>query len=183
MDIVKTPLAGLVVFVPRRFEDSRGYFLETHNAARYASVIPMPFVQDNLSHSHKGVLRGLHYQYPDWQGKLVYPVTGEIYDVAVDIRLDSSTFGQWFGVVLSARDHKQLYVPPGFAHGFCVLSETADVIYKCTAPYNPACEFTLAWDDPEVNITWPLSDPIMSPKDLQGRGLRELYTGSSHAGS
>jgi len=175
MEIIDTPLAGLKLFVPRRFADDRGYFLETHNAARYAEAIPAPFVQDNLSHSHKGVLRGLHYQYPDWQGKLVYPITGEIFDVAVDLRTESPTFGQWFGTVLSANEHKQIYVPPGFAHGFCVLSDTAYVIYKCTTPYKPSCEFTLAWDDPEVGISWPITNPIISPKDRQGRALRDVF--------
>ncbi len=172
MDIIDTPLAGLKCLVPRLFPDDRGYFLETYHAHKYAPVVGgAPFVQDNLSHSRRGVLRGLHYQFPDWQGKLVFPVSGEIFDVAVDIRADSPTAGQWYGVVLSAKDHRQLYVPPGFAHGFCVLSETADVIYKCTALYNPGAEFTLAWDDPAVGVAWPVADPVVSAKDRQGRSL------------
>lgn len=174
MDILGTPLEGLKVLVPRRFEDERGYFLEAYSAQGYASVVGAAFVQDNLSHSRRGVLRGLHYQYPDWQGKLVYPITGEIFDVAVDIRADSSTFGQWYGLILSAREPKQLYIPPGFAHGFCVLSETADVTYKCTAPYNPACEFTLAYNDPSIGIDWPVATPLLSFKDRQGRSLASI---------
>ena len=175
MEIIETPLAGLTCLVPRRFEDTRGYFLETHNAAHYQSIVGRPFVQDNLSHSRRGVLRGLHYQFPDWQGKLVFPISGEIFDVAVDLRPESATRGQWYGVVLSARDHKQIYVPPGFAHGFCVLSETADVIYKCTAFYNPQCEFTLAWDDPTIAVKWPIKEPLMSPKDQKGRAFRDVF--------
>lgn len=178
MKVIETPLEGLVCLVPKLFEDERGYFLETYHAGHYQSLIGMPFVQDNLSHSRRGVLRGLHYQFPDWQGKLVFPITGEIFDVAVDLRPDSATFRQWYGVVLSARDHRQIYVPPGFAHGFCVLSDTADVIYKCTALYNPRCEFTLAWNDPTLAISWPITEPLVSPKDQNGRALCDVFAGA-----
>lgn len=174
MEIIATPLAGLVCLVPRRFPDDRGYFLETHHQEKYTPLVGAPFVQDNLSHSRRGVLRGLHYQYPDWQGKLVFPIRGEIFDVAVDLRRDSPTRGRWFGTVLSDRDHRQLYVPPGFAHGFCVLSESADVIYKCTAFYKPSAERTLAWDDPEIGVEWPVKDPIVSDKDRAGWSWAEV---------
>lgn len=171
MEILDAPLAGLKRIVPRHFFDDRGYFLETYQETKYEAIVGQRFVQDNLSHSRKGVLRGLHYQFPDWQGKLVYPITGEIFDVAVDLRPDSLTVGHWYGEILSAKDHRQLYIPPGFAHGFCVLSDEADVIYKCTAPYNRAAEYTLAWDDPEIAVRWPIANPIVSEKDQQGQLL------------
>ena len=174
MEIVNAPLAGIKLITPRVFTDDRGHFLETYQSVNYPQAgLDETFVQDNLSHSRRGVLRGLHYQYPNAQGKLVYVVQGEIFDAVVDIRRDSPTFGKWFGVVLSARDHRQLYVAPGFAHGFCALSETADVVYKCTAFYSPADEHTLRWDDPTVGVQWPIAQPILSPKDAQGKSLHD----------
>ena len=131
-------------------------------------------MQDNLAYSHRNVLRGLHYQYPNWQGKLVSVAYGEIFDVAVDIRPDSPTFGRWYGVTLSAADGLQLYVAPGFAHGYCVTSETAVVIYKCTEIYRPEQERVLLWNDPAVNVAWPVSTPILSAKDAQGRSFSAL---------
>ena len=174
MEILDLPLAGLKLIRPRLFADSRGYFLETYQQKRFANVdLGQRFVQDNLSFSTRGVLRGLHYQYPTWQGKLVFAISGEIFDVAVDIRRDSPTFGQWYGVILDDRKHEQLYIPPGFAHGFCVLSETARVMYKCTDFYAPGEEYTLAWNDPELDIDWPLKDPVLSDKDAQGSLLKD----------
>lgn len=149
--------------------------METWNAALYAKwgITPL-FVQDNVSLSTKGVLRGLHYQQPYSQGKLVYVLQGEVFDVAVDIRYGSPTFGQWVGVTLSAQNRQQLYIPEGFAHGFCVMSETALFAYKCTDFYSPAHEKGISWNDPELNIVWPVTEPIMSVKDLQYPPLRDL---------
>jgi dTDP-4-dehydrorhamnose 3,5-epimerase len=175
MEILDTPLAGLKLLQPKLFGDSRGYFLELHNQRKLENLgFSEKFVQDNLSFSRRGTLRGLHYQYPSWQGKLVSVITGEIYDAVVDIRRDSPTFGQWYGITLSADNHTQLYVPPGFAHGFCVTSDTAHVMYKVTNYYNPADEQTLMWNDPALGIPWPVRDPILSAKDTQGRLLRDL---------
>lgn len=151
-------------------------FWEAHQDARYKEALGVSFVQDNISRSHQGVLRGLHYQYPDWQGKLVFPVAGEIFDVVVDLRPHSATCGLWFGVYLNAHDGGQLYVPEGFAHGFCVMSESATVMYKCTTPYNPSTEATLAWDDPTVGIKWPLLRPVLSPKDRLGKSWAAVQT-------
>ena len=174
MVISKGPLAGLWLLTPDVYGDARGYFLEAHHAQKYsAQGLDMRFVQDNHSHSSKHVLRGLHYQFPNWQGKLVYVVQGEIFDVAVDIRRDSPTFGQWHGITLSSDNHQQFYIPPGFAHGFCVLSETADVIYKCTDYYRPEQEHTLAWNDPALGIAWPVGAPLLSDKDARGKPLAE----------
>lgn len=174
MEIVDAPLAGIKLIKPAVFTDTRGHFLESYQSVSYAQAgLGETFVQDNLSHSRQGVLRGLHYQYPNAQGKLVYVVHGEIFDAVVDVRRDSPTFGRWFGVVLSAHDPRQLYVAPGFAHGFCVLSETADVVYKCTAFYSPNDEHTLLWNDPTVGVQWPITQPILSPKDAQGKALQD----------
>lgn len=174
MVIDKGPLAGLWLLTPDVYRDARGYFLEAHHQQKYSTQgLDVRFVQDNLSHSKKNVLRGLHYQFPNWQGKLVYVVQGEIFDVAVDIRRDSPTFGQWHGITLSAENHQQFYIPPGFAHGFCVLSETAHVIYKCTDFYRPEQEHTLAWNDPALGIAWPVREPLLSAKDAQGRPLAD----------
>lgn len=176
MEIVDLPLAGLKLIRPRLYPDERGYFLETYQQKRFANIdLGGRFVQDNLSFSRRGVLRGLHYQYPTWQGKLVFAVEGEIFDVAVDIRRDSPTFGKWHGVTLDDRTHEQLYVPPGFAHGFCVTSETARVMYKCTDFYVPGEEYTLAWNDPDIGIAWPVKNPVVSGKDAQGRCLRDAF--------
>jgi dTDP-4-dehydrorhamnose 3,5-epimerase len=166
MQVSDTPLPGLYHIEPRVFPDQRGFFLETWQATRYAQAhVPGPFVQDNCSRSSYGTLRGLHYQLAHPQGKLVWVVQGEVFDVAVDIRRDSPTFGQWHGEILSAENHYQLYIPPGFAHGFCVLSPSADFCYKCTDFYTPGDEYGLRWDDPRLSIAWPIPTPLLSDKD------------------
>jgi dTDP-4-dehydrorhamnose 3,5-epimerase len=174
MEVTDLAIAGLKLIQPRVFSDARGYFLETHHQRKLSAAgFDQGFVQDNLSFSKRGVLRGLHYQYPNWQGKLVSVVQGEVFDVAVDIRRGSPTFGKWFGVVLSESNHLQLFVPAGFAHGFCVTSDNAHVSYKCTDFYNPQNEHTLLWNDPELGIDWPVDAPLLSEKDAQGKTLRE----------
>lgn len=169
MTIIETPLPGVLIFEPRAFPDSRGYFLETWSRDRYREAgLPGEFVQDNISYSCGGTLRGLHFQHPHGQGKLVQALTGEVYDVAVDIRPDAPTFGQWHGTVLSAEAHNQMYIPPGFAHGFYVISEMAHFSYKCTDFYTPQAEGGIAWDDPEIGVQWPLrGEPSLSDKDRQ----------------
>ncbi len=175
MEVHDTHLKGVRLIVPRVFEDDRGFFLETFNAATFEeNGLPVNFVQDNHSRSSRGVLRGLHYQFPTWQGKLVRVVTGEIFDVAVDIRPESPTFGQWYGVVLSEENKHQLYIPPGYAHGFCVLSDTVDVTYKCTALYTPSEDAGIRWDDPDIGIDWPISDPLVSDKDRNAPLLKDI---------
>ncbi len=175
MRVTPTELPEVLVVEPRVFGDERGYFLETFQARRYAQAgIPGPFVQDNLSFSRRGVLRGLHYQHPHGQGKLVWVLQGEVFDVAVDIRRGSPTFGRWVGVWLSAENRRQVWIPPGFAHGFCVVSETALFAYKCTDYYAPEAEGTVRWDDPDLGIAWPVRDPIVSPKDAAGLRLRDV---------
>ena len=169
------PLRGLKLIRPAVFEDARGYFLELHHARRFAGLgVEDVMVQDNLSFSRRGVLRGLHFQDPGWQGKLVSVVRGEVFDVAVDLRRDSPTFGGWHGLTLSEQNHRQLWIPRGFAHGFCVTSDEAVVLYKCSAFYEPAQEQTLLWNDPELGIQWPVENPLVSDKDARGRRLREL---------
>jgi dTDP-4-dehydrorhamnose 3,5-epimerase len=159
-------LPEIIIIEPDVLEDNRGYFLETYRRNVYeAQGMPFHFVQENLSYSRKGVLRGLHYQLGEPQGKLVWVSQGEIFDVAVDIRRGSPIFGRWVGVWLSSENHKQLYIPPGFAHGFCVKSESALVTYKCTRYYAPKEERGLRWDDPQLAIDWPLTEPIISEKD------------------
>jgi dTDP-4-dehydrorhamnose 3,5-epimerase len=168
MNVKDTPLAGLLVIEPRVFRDERGLFWETYHARRYAEAgIADPFVQDNASRSVQGTLRGLHYQLKRPQGKLVWVVRGEVFDVAVDIRKSSPTFGKWFGLRLSGEEPKQLYIPPGFAHGFCVLSESAEFAYKCTNLYAPDDERGILWNDPDLGIAWPVTDPRLSAKDRQ----------------
>lgn len=176
MQIKETDLPGVLIIKPRVFEDARGFFKETYERNRYREAgIPLDFVQDNISRSARGTLRGLHFQIQHPQGKLVQVLRGEILDVAVDLRRDSAHFGKWTSVTLSETNHQQLYVPPGFAHGFCVLSESADVFYKCTDFYHPEYERTLLWNDPDVNIDWPLDvEPLLSEKDLKGSPLSEL---------
>lgn len=176
MKVSETGLPGVLLIEPRVFGDQRGVFLETYHREKYARAgIAKPFVQDNHSHSSKGVLRGLHYQLKQPQGKLLYVVTGEIFDVAVDIRHGSPTFGKWVGVTLSAENRRQLYVPGGFAHGFYVLSEQADVTYKCTDLYAPGDEYGIIWSDPEVNIEWPLQGtPLLSEKDAMYPRLADV---------
>jgi dTDP-4-dehydrorhamnose 3,5-epimerase len=163
---INTKLTGVMLVEPVVFEDPRGYFLETYHAGKYADGgIHGPFVQDNFSHSVRGTLRGLHYQLKHAQGKLVMALTGRIFDVAVDIRKGSPTFGQWVGVELSGENKRQFYIPSGFAHGFCVLSETADVLYKCTDVYSQKDEWGIIWNDPALGIQWPVTDPLLSKKD------------------
>ncbi|WP_421775366.1 dTDP-4-dehydrorhamnose 3,5-epimerase [Gracilimonas sp.] len=167
LEVVKEPLPGLLVIKPKVFKDERGFFLETWQKERYKNLgIKEDFVQDNWSHSTKGVLRGLHFQKEHPQGKLVSVRRGKVFDVAVDIRKNSPTFGQWHGEELSDKNHLQMYVPPGFAHGFCVLSATADFIYKCTDYYYPEDEGGIRFDDPNLNINWSLENPIVSERDL-----------------
>lgn len=178
MNVIETPLKGLFIIEPRVFEDDRGYFYESYNKDTFAKIgIKEEFVQDNHSYSQKNTVRGLHFQKePFAQSKLVRVVQGEVFDVAVDIRPDSPTFGQWFGVTLSAENKKMFYVPTGFAHGFCVTSETAHFTYKCGNRYDKASESGIIWNDPDVNIQWPI-DPasaILSEKDLQLTTLQEL---------
>jgi dTDP-4-dehydrorhamnose 3,5-epimerase len=168
MKIITTPLDGLLIIEPRVFEDERGYFLETHHYQRFLSAgIDCTFVQDNLSFSKKNILRGLHFQKTKPQAKLVQAVSGEIFDVGVDLRTGSATFGKWSGVVLSEENKRQLFVPEGFAHGFCVLGEGAHIAYKCSDYYDPDDEGGLLWSDPDIAIDWPLEDPILSAKDRQ----------------
>lgn len=179
MECRTTSLPGLVVIEPRVFADARGFFLETFQAQRFREAgLPTDWVQDNLSRSQRGTLRGLHYQHQFPQGKLVYVTRGAVWDVAVDLRRSSTTFGHWHAEELSDTNHRQLYLPPGFAHGFCVLSESADFAYKCTAPYRPEDERTLLWNDPAIGIPWPDVAPrILSDKDQRGTPLAaaDLY--------
>jgi dTDP-4-dehydrorhamnose 3,5-epimerase len=172
----ETKLKDCVIIEPEVFGDERGFFLETFQAERYAAQvgITLPFVQDNHSRSSKGVLRGLHFQKTKPQGKLVRVVKGEVYDVAVDIREGSPTFGQWEAVILSEENKAQLWVPPGFAHGFVVLSETADFVYKCTDYYDPSDEGSILWNDPDLNIPWPIDSPSLSDKDANAEKLVDL---------
>ena len=176
MNIVKTSLNDCVIIEPKVFGDERGFFLETFHRSRYANLakIVLPFVQDNHSRSSKNVLRGLHFQKNKPQGKLVRVVTGEVYDVAVDIRKNSSTFGCWEGVILSGDNRKQFWIPPGFAHGFVVLSDVADFEYKCTDYYDPSDEGSILWCDPGLGINWPVEDPILSDKDLSATKFTDL---------
>jgi dTDP-4-dehydrorhamnose 3,5-epimerase len=166
LQVTRTAIPDICFIDPRVFGDERGFFLETWSAERYAQAgLPATFVQDNLSRSAKGVLRGLHMQHPAGQGKLVYVLEGEVFDVAVDVRVGSPTFGRWVGCTLSARNKRQLYIPTGFAHGFCVTSASALFAYKCTELYRPEHELGIAWDDPAIGITWPIEDPVLSGKD------------------
>ena len=177
MRVIETELPGVVVIEPEVHKDERGFFLETFHGERYRRHgLPEVFVQDNHSRSVRGTLRGLHAQLRRPQGKLVRVVAGEVWDVAVDIRVGSPTFRRWVAVVLSAGNFRELYVPPGFAHGFCVLSEVAEVEYKCTDYYDPESELRLAWNDPELAIPWPVQDPILSAKDRAAPTLQELHS-------
>ena len=177
MNIIATALSGVLIIEPRVFGDERGYFMETWNAAAFAAAgLDLHFVQDNHSRSQKGVLRGLHFQNPAPQGKLVRVTSGAVFDVAVDLRAASPTFGQWVGVELSAANKRMLWVPEGFAHGFLTLEDDTDFLYKCTAPYAPQSEHTLMWNDPALGIDWPLAgiDPIISDKDTRGLPLSDV---------
>lgn len=174
MQIHETELPGLLILEPKVFEDSRGFFLETFQKERFREAgLRMEFVQDNFSRSQFGTLRGLHYQLRKPQGKLVQVLRGAVYDVAVDLRKSSPTYGRWQGVELSDRNHRQLFLPPGFAHGFCVTShDGADFFYKCTEYYDPADERTLLWSDADVGVRWPdVGPPLISPKDQRGAPL------------
>lgn len=173
MKVIETKLSGILILEPKVFRDTRGFFQEIWNLERYAEIgITKPFVQDNLSFSTRGVLRGLHYQEPHSQGKLVSVFSGEVFDVAVDIRVGSPTFGQWVGVTLSGENHRQLWIPPGFAHGFCVVSDTAYFTYKCTDIYTPQDEGGISWNDPDIGIDWPLIH--LSDKDKQHVRLKDM---------
>lgn len=177
MNFDATPLPGVYLLRPRVFGDARGFFLESWNADTFRNAgFDVDFVQDNHSRSRGGILRGLHYQTRHTQGKLVRVTAGRVFDVAVDLRRDSPTFAQWYGKVLDDIDHHMLWIPPGFAHGFYVLSDSADFQYKCTGRYDPDSEVTLAWDDPDIAIDWPLADdraPSLSEKDRSGLPLGE----------
>lgn len=175
MNVEETTLPGVLLIHPAVFGDERGFFSETYHLARYQEAgVPDPFVQDNHSQSSHGVLRGLHYQIEHPQGKLISVLTGEIFDVAVDIRRGSPTFGSWTGATLSADNHRQLYVPPGFAHGFCVTSDRADVMYKCTDIYFPAGDRGVLWSDPRLGIDWPVASPDLSEKDQRLPLLQDI---------
>ena len=175
MRFLPTAFPEVVLVEPDVFKDDRGFFLETWHQEKYRrGGLPETFVQDNHSYSVRGVLRGLHAQLRHPQGKLVRAVLGEIFDVAVDIRPGSPTYGKWVGEVLSGENFRQLWVPPGFAHGFCVLSETAHVLYKCTTLYDRDDEVSILWDDPEIGIEWPVREPLLSPKDRQARRLQDI---------
>jgi dTDP-4-dehydrorhamnose 3,5-epimerase len=175
---ISTPIADLTIVEPTVFGDHRGYFMETFSAREFKEAgLPTVFVQDNESHSKQGVVRGLHFQKKNPQGKLVRVIEGEVFDVGVDLRRNSPTFGKWFGVILSAENKKQFYVPEGFAHGFAVLSEMATFVYKCTRLYDPTDEQGLLWNDPEIGIEWPISKDIpllLSEKDQNNPTLKNL---------
>ena len=175
MKITETSLSGVLLIEPKLFHDERGFFFETFNRERFrAAGMPGDFVQDNQSRSRRNVVRGLHYQEPNPQGKLVRCVRGAVWDVAVDVRDGSPTFGQWYGVELTDENQRMLWIPQGFAHGFCALTD-ADLTYKCTDFWAPACEQTILWNDPEIGIQWPIdvAEAIVSSKDQAGVGLRE----------
>ncbi|MEO6201903.1 MAG: dTDP-4-dehydrorhamnose 3,5-epimerase [Nitrospirales bacterium] len=175
MKFLLTQLPGVLIVEPDVYRDQRGWFLETYHVQKYQEAgIPLPFVQDNCSSSVRGTLRGLHLQMTRPQGKLIRVIRGEIFDVAVDIRKGSPTFASWVGVNLSAEDFKQIYIPPGFAHGFCVLSDVAEVEYKCTDVYAPGGEVTIRWDDSRIGIQWPIERPLLSTKDAAGQLLDDL---------
>jgi dTDP-4-dehydrorhamnose 3,5-epimerase len=175
MNIIPCELSGLVIIEPKVFGDARGFFFELYNQKRYVECgLDLAFVQDNVSFSRRGTLRGLHYQNPRAQGKVVSVLQGEVFDVAVDVRLGSPTFGRWHGVSLSAENKRLFYVPPGFAHGFVVVSDTALFHYKCTDFYSPKDEVTVRWDDPVLAIQWPVPAPILSERDARAPLLRDV---------
>jgi dTDP-4-dehydrorhamnose 3,5-epimerase len=174
MRFLPTDLPGVVLVEPQVYGDERGFFMEIYRLERFAEAgIDLPFVQDNHSASSRGVLRGLHYQQPHPQGKLLRCIAGSIFDVAVDIRRGSPTFGRWVGYDLTAENRRQLWIPPGFAHGFCVTSERAEVVYKCTEVWRQEFDRSIRWDDPEIGIEWPVSNPILSQKDAAAPMLAE----------
>jgi dTDP-4-dehydrorhamnose 3,5-epimerase len=170
-----TPLSGVLLVEPDVWRDARGFFLESYHADKYRDGgIGQPFVQDNHSRSARGTLRGLHAQWRRPQGKLVRVLQGEIFDVAVDVRRGSPTFGKWFGATLSSENHRQIWVPAGFVHGFCVTSETAEVEYKCTDVYDPGGELGVLWNDPDIGIEWPVREPVLSSKDAAAPRLKDV---------
>ena len=175
MKLEPTALPGVLIVEPDLFRDERGFFLEVFHAGKFAALgLDLDFVQDNHSRSRRNTLRGLHVQLPRAQGKLVRCVEGAVFDVAVDIRRGSPTFGRWAGVELTAENFRQLWVPPGFAHGFCVTSERAQVEYKCTELYDPDGDLAIAWNDPAIGIDWPVAEPLLSAKDAAAKRLDEL---------
>lgn len=175
MNVTTCGISGLLIIQPKVFGDPRGFFMETWNRKRYHDAgLELDFVQDNISFSRQRTLRGLHFQNPRGQGKLLQVLSGEVFDVAVDLRRGSPTFGRWHGLNLSSDNKLQFYIPPGFAHGFAVLSETALFQYKCTDLYSPSDEATLLWNDPEVGIKWPIAEPLLSDKDRRGLPLKAL---------
>jgi dTDP-4-dehydrorhamnose 3,5-epimerase len=175
VNLIETTLPGVLVIEPRVFADARGHFFESFNVERYASVgISAPFVQDNVSSSMRGILRGLHFQHPQSQGKLVQVLDGEVFDVAVDVRRGSPRFGRWVGQTLSSENKRQMWIPPGFAHGFFVLSQRALFGYKCTEYYEPRFERTLQWNDATVGVCWPFDAPTLSDKDAAGKMLMDF---------
>ena len=175
MNVIETEIPGALILEPKVFGDARGFFMETYNQQRYQAVgLHVEFVQDNLSFSGAGVLRGLHCQNPHAQGKLVQVLRGSVYDVAVDIRRNSPHFGKFVGVELSEDNKRQFYIPPGFAHGFCVTSDNTMFVYKCTDLYYPEAEFSLRWDDPTIGIPWPLKNPKLSDKDASAPLLADI---------
>ncbi len=172
MKVTETEFSEVFIIEPAIYTDERGYFLETWNMPRYRDAgMSANFVQDNLSFSTRGVLRGLHFQNPNGQGKLISTIRGEVFDVVVDVRVGSPTFGKWLGVSLSEENNRQIFIPPGFAHGFCVTSDAALFSYKCTDIYNPKTEISVLWNDPDIGIKWPVNEPIVSDKDSQALPL------------
>ena len=175
MKVTECRLAGVKIIEPQVFQDNRGFFLESYNRSNYSKYgIDQDFVQDNHSKSVKNTLRGLHYQINPGQDKIVRVIVGEVFDVVVDIRRNSPTYGQWDGFVLSAENKLMIYVPKGFAHGFCVLSDTAEFVYKCSEYWSPKDERGIIWNDPDINVQWPVADPVLSAKDLKNLPLKEL---------
>ncbi|MCB1612272.1 MAG: dTDP-4-dehydrorhamnose 3,5-epimerase [Lysobacterales bacterium] len=175
MKVLDTPLPGVKLIEPAVFGDARGYFFEAFNRGRFAEHgLPTDFPQANTSRSARGVLRGLHHQWPKPQGKLVWVLEGSVFDVAVDIRRSSATFGQWFGAELSVDNHRMMYVPPGFLHGFVVTSEYATFSYLCTELYDASCDRSVAWNDPDIGVEWPTQSPLLSGKDQQAPRLKDV---------
>ena len=175
MNILNTSLDGVLILEPMVFDDDRGYFMELYHKSKFEDLgIPTNFKQDNLSFSRKGALRGLHFQNPNGQVKLVQVIEGEVFDVVVDIRRSSPSFGKWYGIYLSDKNKRQLFIPKGFAHGFCVVSDVALFLYKCSELYAPECEGGILWADPDLGIEWPMKYPIMSQKDAVYPRLRDI---------
>jgi dTDP-4-dehydrorhamnose 3,5-epimerase len=175
MNVLTCDIAGLLIIEPKVFGDARGFFLESYNERRYREAgINVAFVQDNVSFSRRGILRGLHFQNPNPQGKLLQVLQGEVFDVAVDVRRGSPTFGKWHGLLLSSDNKRQFYIPPGFAHGFLVTSDSALFQYKCTELYSPKDEMAVCWDDPALGIQWPMKDPLLSERDSKAFRLQDI---------